>query len=407
MRCSFVCDEFVPWMLKVPLDKKAEPDAQQRALNVISENKKVSVSSPEALMESSLLIHSQYKAVLSQPNKRLVAAALLQYESLRANEVSMESWEFPQASAGETSDDGIRTCSSVLSIETAEADRCSLEHLAEAKEVSKVLHMPAYTGMVRLYWKKPVSKRGANAQMYSPVASVALTPLTLLPAFLSGTLRTSQLNTEFGGLCMKSPYEGNCKWRPPTKATNSSNIPGIESHLLETKTGVLQLVSKPGDIWESAAYFLSGEFEWQARCRPPNAVASNQHCLHNFIIGIIVWSDTWLSPEVTRDSELISKPNCFRVASLSLPNGSSCHRLPVSAYLIASNTTCKDRCLANSWKIVLLNLFTLREINQMECEACLHMLLHSKGLVWRILKLPNRTALRRLVNRIIGKLEFR
>ncbi|KAF8646151.1 hypothetical protein AX14_009111, partial [Amanita brunnescens Koide BX004] len=56
-------------------------------------------------------------------------------------------------------------------------------------------------------------------------------------------------------------------------------------------------------------------------------------------------------------------------ASLSLPNGSSCHRPPISAYLVASNTTHKNRCPANSWKIVLPNLVTLREINQMEREA--------------------------------------
>ncbi|KAF8656606.1 hypothetical protein AX14_008044 [Amanita brunnescens Koide BX004] len=200
-------------------------------------------------MESSLLIHLQYKAVISQPNRRLVAAVLLQYESPRTNEVSMESWEIPPASAGETSDDRFQTCSSVLSIETDEADRCSLEHLAEAKEVSKMLRTPAHTGRVRLYWKKPVSKRGANAQI--------------------------QLNTEFGGLRMKSPYEGNCKWRPATKATSSSNIPGVESHSPETKTSVLQLVLKPDDVWEAAAYFPSGEFEWRARYRLPNTVALN------------------------------------------------------------------------------------------------------------------------------------
>ncbi|PFH52124.1 hypothetical protein AMATHDRAFT_2374 [Amanita thiersii Skay4041] len=50
--------------------------------------------------------------------------------------------------------------------------------------------------------------------------------------------------------------------------------------------------------------------------------------------------------------------------------GSSGHRLFISAYMIASKVICDDTYSNKSWAIVAQNLFTLREINQMEREMC-------------------------------------
>ena len=51
-------------------------------------------------------------------------------------------------------------------------------------------------------------------------------------------------------------------------------------------------------------------------------------------------------------------------------NGSSGHRLFISACIIASKVICDDTYLNNSWTIIAQGLFTLREINQMEREMC-------------------------------------
>jgi hypothetical protein len=50
--------------------------------------------------------------------------------------------------------------------------------------------------------------------------------------------------------------------------------------------------------------------------------------------------------------------------------GSSGHRLFISAFMIASKVICDDTYSNKSWCIVAQNLFTLREINQMEREMC-------------------------------------
>lgn len=50
--------------------------------------------------------------------------------------------------------------------------------------------------------------------------------------------------------------------------------------------------------------------------------------------------------------------------------GSSGHRLFISAYMIASKVICDDTYSNKSWCIVAQNMFSLREINQMEREMC-------------------------------------
>jgi hypothetical protein len=50
--------------------------------------------------------------------------------------------------------------------------------------------------------------------------------------------------------------------------------------------------------------------------------------------------------------------------------GSSGHRLFISAFMIASKVICDDTYSNKSWCIVAQNMFSLREINQMEREMC-------------------------------------
>jgi Cyclin, N-terminal domain len=58
--------------------------------------------------------------------------------------------------------------------------------------------------------------------------------------------------------------------------------------------------------------------------------------------------------------------------------GSSGHRLFISAFMIASKVICDDTYSNKSWCIVGQNLYTLKEVNQMEREMCsyLEWLLH-------------------------------
>ena len=50
--------------------------------------------------------------------------------------------------------------------------------------------------------------------------------------------------------------------------------------------------------------------------------------------------------------------------------GSSGHRLFISAFMIASKVICDDTYSNKSWCIAGQNLYTLKEVNQMEREMC-------------------------------------
>ncbi|KAJ7868948.1 hypothetical protein B0H14DRAFT_3107216 [Mycena olivaceomarginata] len=50
--------------------------------------------------------------------------------------------------------------------------------------------------------------------------------------------------------------------------------------------------------------------------------------------------------------------------------GSSGHRIFISAFMVASKVMCDDTYSNKSWSIVAQQMFTLREINQMEREIC-------------------------------------
>lgn len=56
--------------------------------------------------------------------------------------------------------------------------------------------------------------------------------------------------------------------------------------------------------------------------------------------------------------------------------GSSGHRLYISAFMLASKMVCDDSYNNKSWTVVCQNLFTLREVNQMERELLGYLDLH-------------------------------
>ena len=57
--------------------------------------------------------------------------------------------------------------------------------------------------------------------------------------------------------------------------------------------------------------------------------------------------------------------------------------------------------------VVMKSLSTLKEINQMEREMCLHSHSHFKELVWRVLKPPNWAALQQSLDRAVDNIGSR
>ena len=128
--------------------------------------------------------------------------------------------------------------------QAVEAIRCSEEHLQTEDSVSKgpVMYAPRISEggwlpgpaerqcaflvihalrVIGGEWflgptgQQPVSpvvnKNKTRVLLCLPSLPVALTPIDLPPVIFSQALHASQPNTEFSGLCMKSPYEGDCK----------------------------------------------------------------------------------------------------------------------------------------------------------------------------------------------------
>lgn len=87
----------------------------------------------------------------------------------------------------------------------------------------------------------------------------------------------------------------------------------------------------------------------------------------------------------TRLPEVVVFTALFLLARLKerfpAARGSSGHRLFISAFMIASKVICDDTYSNKSWCIVGQNLYTLKEVNQMEREMCsyLEWLLHVEG----------------------------
>ncbi|KAG8843605.1 hypothetical protein FRB91_003248 [Serendipita sp. 411] len=76
----------------------------------------------------------------------------------------------------------------------------------------------------------------------------------------------------------------------------------------------------------------------------------------------------------TRLPEVVVFTSLFLLARLKerfpAARGSSGHRLFISAFMIASKVVCDDTYSNKSWCIVGQNLYTLKEVNQMEREMC-------------------------------------
>jgi hypothetical protein len=76
----------------------------------------------------------------------------------------------------------------------------------------------------------------------------------------------------------------------------------------------------------------------------------------------------------TRLPEVVVFTALFLLARLKerfpAARGSSGHRLFISAFMIASKVVCDDTYSNKSWCIVGQNLYTLKEVNQMEREMC-------------------------------------
>ena len=69
------------------------------------------------------------------------------------------------------------------------------------------------------------------------------------------TVPSSWSSHELDGLIAESPKNGDCKWQP-AKVTNSTNCLDVETRSPESQTGILQLVSRPGDIWVSSLHMV-------------------------------------------------------------------------------------------------------------------------------------------------------
>jgi len=129
---------------------------------------------------------------------------------------------------------------------------------------------------------------------------------------------------------------------------------------------------------------LNGELEWRAHCKPLNETVSTQQYLYDVIRVIFVRSATWHSLRARTGSVPVLKPDLSLANSCRLPKESLSLEL-ISLIVLT---------------IVAQSLFTLREIIQMEREMY-YIHLRAKGLVRRVLKPPDRTAIRRSSNRVI------
>ena len=114
--------------------------------------------------------------------------------------------------------------------------------------------------------------------MHSPVSSVALTPLALLPAFLSQASSVVEPSLEFD--------------RP---------------------------VSKPGVTQASLSCRLNVECWWRARCKPPNAAMVDQRGRPVTVSASVILSATQHPPEHEMGLPSVSKPDYTWAGPASRP----------------------------------------------------------------------------------------
>ncbi|KAL0572384.1 hypothetical protein V5O48_009576 [Marasmius crinis-equi] len=98
--------------------------------------------------------------------------------------------------------------------------------------------------------------------------------------------------------------------------------------------------------------------------RPPSSISLKTR-LPQFIAYAL--HRTKMHPSVTCASLVLLQRLKYR---FPMARGSSGHQLFISAFMIASKVICDDTYSNKSWTTVAQEMFTLREINQMEREMC-------------------------------------
>ncbi|KAF8653280.1 hypothetical protein AX16_003982 [Volvariella volvacea WC 439] len=102
---------------------------------------------------------------------------------------------------------------------------------------------------------------------------------------------------------------------------------------------------------------------------PPNAQQTTNFPMHARLPYFIAYAlhRTKLHQSVVTASLILLQRLKARFPTA---RGSSGHRLFISAFMISSKVICDDTYSNKSWTIVAQNMFSLREINQMEREMC-------------------------------------
>ena len=143
-----------------------------------------------------------------------------------------------------------------------------------------------------------------------------------------------------------------CEWRPE-KIVNSLNVPNarLRPPRLGHEAEVLPLALKSSSCWAGLPRFLGIESWWRTHCKPPNEVIRVGRRLYKVISIFVIGDVSEHSPEFRAGSPiLVSKPNHMWADSSRFPR---------------------------------------------------------PELVWRVLKPPDWAAIRRSLNRVVGKFEPR
>ena len=288
-------DEFISWTPRTPPDKVTESDVQRRVIpGVVSGSEKVStiMCSPESMAESLLVVpsHSQPESAEESPSivlscSQSKAAQLqphgevetppLQPETPRANELSTE---FPKSVPRNTDPMrdtlivGVQESHSIQPIVAAEMDRCSHEHLAEAKKASEELVMLAHMETMKLSCENFISETGTMcARLHSPISATTLTkppPASLLHANSLGRPSAELVWFHLAALGDRGP-----RWCP--YGAVSSLLPlNIEQHPPFLLKMGLPHVSRPDYAGaDPTSHPSSLELVWWGHTKPPNMAA--------------------------------------------------------------------------------------------------------------------------------------
>ncbi len=305
-RRSPAFDKFICRTPKAPPDKMTESDTIRHVPDVASEGKRFS----EAV--GSLQPRSDVEMFLSQP------------EAQRLSKECSESIPKFTEPMCDTSDVGGQERCTVQLVEAIEADRLSAERLEEIKEISDELVMPALEEAEQppnLMEQQPeplaVSKAETSAQSHSPIPSVALTPLTPLPAFLSQAMSINQLSLGLDWLLLKPP-DGVSFKRCLHDTVSLNPLPSVVRHSPKHQVAHRPPIPKPIHPWAYPHRSQNVECWWRARCKPPSVAVTTKQC-SDCVVSMIInlsasehlpsFKAAWVLP--IRSSMLwLQMPNC-------------------------------------------------------------------------------------------------